>query len=48
MQRGIAPFTLDTGRCPPWLFQRMVKLGREMTRVLVAELRPDESIRNQE
>ena len=48
MRRGVATFTLDNGRCPPWLFQRMVKLGREMTRVLVAELRPDESIRNQE
>ena len=41
-------FTPDTARCPPWLFRRMVKLGREMTRVLVAELRPDESILNQE
>jgi hypothetical protein len=45
MQRGIATFTLDTGRCPPWLFQRMVKLGREMTRVLVAQFGPDEFIR---
>src|SRR5512137_2860376 len=45
MHRGIATFTLDTGRCPPWLFQRMVKLGREMTRVLVAEYGPDEFIR---
>lgn len=45
MQRGIATFTLDTGTCPKWLFQRMVKLGREMTRVLVAEFGPDEFIR---
>jgi hypothetical protein len=45
MQRGIATFTLDTGTCPRWLFQRMVKLGREMTRVLVAEFGPDEFIR---
>src|SRR5512137_932921 len=45
MHRGIATFTLDTGRCPPWLFQRMVKLGREMTRVLVAEFGPDEFVR---
>ncbi|NIN06991.1 MAG: DUF763 domain-containing protein, partial [Armatimonadetes bacterium] len=44
MRRGIATFTLDTGRCPPWLFQRMVKLGREMVRVLVAEHGPDEFI----
>jgi len=45
MQRGIATFTLDTGTCPRWLFARMVKLGREMTRVLVAEFGPDEFIR---
>ncbi len=45
MRRGIATFTLDTGRCPPWLYQRMVKLGREMVRVLVAEYGPDEFVR---
>ncbi len=45
MHRGIATFTPDTGRCPPWLFERMVKLGREMVRVLVAEHGPDEFIR---
>lgn len=45
MQRGIATFTLDYGTCPPWLFQRMVRLGREMTRVLIEEYGPDEFIR---
>src|SRR5438046_898024 len=45
MKRGIATFTLDYGTCPPWLFERMVKLGREMTRVLVAEYGPDEFVR---
>ena len=45
MQKGIATFTLDTGTCPKWLFQKMVKLGREMTRVLIAEFGPDEFIR---
>jgi len=45
MKRGIATFTLDTGTCPKWLFQRMVKLGREMTRVLVEEFGPNEFIR---
>jgi hypothetical protein len=45
MQRGIATFTLDTGKCPKWLFARMVKLGREMTKVLVADFGPDEFIR---
>lgn len=45
MHRGIATFTLDTGTCPRWLFERMVKLGREMVRVLVEEYGPDEFIR---
>lgn len=45
MHRGIATFTLDYGQCPPWLFQRMVKLGREMTRVLVDEYGPDEFVK---
>jgi len=45
MQRGIATFTLDHGHCPPWLFERMVKLGREMTRVLIEEYGPDEYIK---
>lgn len=45
MQRGIATFTLDSGRCPPWLFQRMVKLGRSMTEILVDQYGPDEFIR---
>ena len=44
MQRGIATFTLDSGTCPRWLFQRMVKLGREMTRVLIEDFGPDEFI----
>lgn len=45
MQRGVATFTLDWGKCPPWLFQRMVKLGREMIQVLVTEYGPDEFIK---
>lgn len=45
MYRGIATFTLDYGTCPRWLFSRMVKLGREMTRALVAEFGPDEFVR---
>jgi len=44
MRRGIATFTLDTGKCPKWLFERMVKLGREMTRVLVEQFGPDEFV----
>lgn len=45
MQRGIATFTLDYGRCPPWLFQRMAKLGQKMTEVLVDQYGPDEFIK---
>ncbi|MBU2219828.1 DUF763 domain-containing protein [Patescibacteria group bacterium] len=45
IQRGIATFGLDYGTCPPWLFERMVKLGREMIRCIVAEEGPDEFIR---
>ncbi len=45
IQRGVATFGLDYGTCPPWLFERMVKLGREMTRAIVAEEGADEFIR---
>lgn len=45
MQRGIATFTLDYGRCPSWLFERMKKLGREMARVIVDEYGPEEFIK---
>jgi len=45
IQRGVATFGLDWGKCPPWLFERMVKLGREMTRAIVAEEGPDEFIK---
>lgn len=45
MQKGVATFTLDSGTCPKWLFDRMVKLGREMTRVLIEEYGPDEFIK---
>lgn len=45
MKRGIATFTLDSGKCPPWLFERMVKLGRSMTDVLIEEYGPDEYIK---
>ncbi len=45
MHRGIATFTLDDGRCPKWLFERMVKLGREMVRALVYEFGSDEFVR---
>ncbi len=45
MRRGVATFTLDYGKAPKWLFERMVKLGREMCRVLIQEFGPDEFIK---
>ncbi len=45
MLRAIAEFTLDTGVCPRLLFWRMVKLGRQMSRVLVGEFGVDEFVR---
>lgn len=45
IQRGIATFTLDYGKCPKWLFDRMVMLGREMMHVIVSEEGPDAFIR---
>lgn len=45
MRRGIATFTLDYGRCPPWLFQRMVKLAKIITNAIVSEFGADEFLR---
>lgn len=45
IQRGVASFGLDTGHCPPWLFERIVKLGREMIYVLIEEYGPEEFIK---
>jgi len=45
MYRGIATITLDYGKCPKWLFERMVKLSREIIEVMVAEYGPDEFIK---
>lgn len=45
IKRGLATFTLDTGKCPPWLFERMVRLGKSMTEVLIDEYGPDEFIK---
>jgi hypothetical protein len=45
IQRGIATFTLDYGKCPKWLFERMVKLSRQMIHATVLESGPDEFIK---
>jgi len=44
-QRGVATFGLDYGKCPKWLFERMVKLSREIIRVMIEEYGADEFLR---
>ena len=44
-QRGVATFGLDYGRCPKWLFERMVRLGQEMIEVMIQEYGPDEFLK---
>lgn len=45
MRRGIATFTLDYGRCPPWLFQRMTRLANIITTAIVDYFGPAEFLR---
>jgi len=45
IQKGVATFGLDYGKCPSWLFERMVKLGRQMLEVIVEEYGPEEFIK---
>jgi len=45
IERGIATFTLDYGKCPKWLFDRMTRLGREIIEIIVEEYGPDEFIK---
>lgn len=44
IKRGIATFTLDTGDCPRWLFERMVKLGSQIVEIIIDEYGPDEFV----
>jgi len=41
MRRGIATFGLDYGRCPPWLFERMIKLARSIAILMVENFGPE-------
>ena len=45
MKTGIATVPLDYGRCPPWLFQRMKKLGRAISEVIIEEFGPEEFLK---
>ncbi|HOJ31630.1 MAG TPA: DUF763 domain-containing protein [bacterium] len=44
IKRGIATLTLDTGECPRWLFEKMVKLGGQILEIIVQEYGPDEFV----
>ncbi len=45
IQKGIATFGLDYGKCPKWLFDRMVLLSKRMIYAIVAEEGADEFIK---
>ena len=44
-QTGIAHLPLHGGKAPPWLFQRMVRLGREILRLIVEDYGPEEILK---
>jgi hypothetical protein len=41
---GIANLPLHYGKAPPWLFQRMIKLAREITLAIVSDFGPEEML----
>jgi len=41
ISRGIATFTLDEGKCPKWLFDRMVSLSKRIIYAIIAEEGPE-------
>ena len=45
VRTGIANLPLHCGKVPPWLFDRMVKLAREISIVIVTEFGPEEILR---
>ena len=45
INKGIATFGLDYGKCPKWLFDRMVLLSKRMIYAIVAEDGPDEFVK---
>jgi hypothetical protein len=42
---GIANLPLHYGKVPPWLFERMTRLAREITIAIVADFGPEEMLR---
>ncbi|MCX7730309.1 MAG: DUF763 domain-containing protein, partial [Candidatus Caldatribacterium sp.] len=42
---GFADLPLHGGHCPPWLFERMKRLGRYLVEATVALFGPEEFLR---
>lgn len=45
MRTGIANFTLDYGKCPKWLFERMTKLARIISLAIIEEFGVEEFLK---
>lgn len=45
INKGVATFTLDYGKCPKWLFDRMVLLSKRMIYAIVQEEGSDEFVK---
>lgn len=45
MRTGIATIPLDYGRCPGWLFERMMRLSRGIALAVIEEFGPEEFLR---
>jgi hypothetical protein len=45
MRTGIATMTLDWGKCPRWLFERMSKLARGISIAIIEEFGPEEYLK---
>ena len=45
VRTGIANLPLHYGKVPPWLFERMAKLAREITIIITTEFSPQEMLR---
>jgi len=45
MRTGVATVPLDYGRCPPWLFERMKRLGRGIALAIIEEFGAEEFLR---
>jgi len=45
MKKGIATFSLDYGKCPRWLFERMTKLSSILIEAIVSEFGTEEFLK---